>query len=83
VGMGSCARTGANVRRWRGQGPEGGEGSAVFGSGVALVRGEAVAGVGGVELAHEAVAMDLGDDGRGGDGEGEGVAVEEAGLAAG
>ena len=36
-----------------------------------------------VELTHEAVAMHLGHDGGGGDGEGERVAVEEAGLRAG
>ena len=60
-----------------------GEGSAVLGRGVALVRGEAVLGVEEVEVAHEGVAVNFGDDGGGGDGEAEGVAVEEAGLGAG
>ena len=55
----------------------------MFGRGVALVGGEAVLGVEEVEVAHEGVAMDFGDDGSGGDGEAEGVAVEEAGLGAG
>ena len=51
--------------------------------GVALVRGEAIAGLRGVEPREEAVAVDLGDDGCGGDGERERVAVDEAGLRAG
>ena len=60
-----------------------GEGSAVFGRGIAFVGGKTVLGVEDVEVAHEGVAMDFGDDGGGGDGEGEGVAVEEPGLGAG
>jgi hypothetical protein len=60
-----------------------GEGSAVLGGGIALVGGEAVLGVEEVEVSHEGVAVDFGDDGGGGDGEGERVAVEEAGLGAG
>ena len=55
----------------------------MLGGGVALVGGEAVLGMEEVEVAHEGVAMDFGDDGSGGDGEAEGVAVEEAGLGAG
>ena len=60
-----------------------GEGSAVLGCGVTLVGGEAVLGMEVVEVAHEGVAVDFGDDGGGGDGEREGVAVEQAGLGAG
>jgi len=60
-----------------------GEGTSVLGRGVAFVRGETVLGMEEVELAHEAVAMDFRDDGRGGNGEGERVAVVEAGLRAG
>ncbi len=48
-----------------------GEGAAVLGGCVAFVGGESVDGVQEVELAHEGVAVDLGDDGGGGDGEGE------------
>jgi len=44
------------------------EGAAVLRGSVSLVRGEAVAGMLGIELADEAVSMDLGDDGCGGDG---------------
>src|ERR1035441_6500938 len=50
---------------------------------VALVRGQAVAGVLRVQFAHQAVAVDLGDDGGGSDGERERVAVKEARLGAG
>jgi len=53
------------------------------GSGVALVRGEAVLRVLEVEFAAEGVAVDFGDDGGGGDGEAECVAVDELGLGAG
>lgn len=59
------------------------EGAAVLGGGVSLVRGEAVAGMLGIERAEEAVAMDLGDDGGGGYGQGERVAMDELGLGAG
>ncbi len=59
------------------------ESFAVFGGGVAFVRGEAVLGVEEVEFAHEGVAMNFCEDAGGGDGEGEGVAVEELGLGAG
>ena len=59
------------------------EGLAVLGRGVALVAGEAVLRELLVELAAERVAVDLGDDGGGGDGEAERVAVEEPGLLAG
>ena len=66
-----------------GGGAEGDEGAEVLRGGVSLVRGEAVAGMRGVERREEAVAVDLGDDGGGGDGERERVAVDEAGLRAG
>ena len=66
-----------------GGGAEGDEGAEVLRGGVPLVRGEAVAGMRGVERADEAVAVDLGDNGGGGDGEGERVAVDELGLRAG
>ena len=59
------------------------EGLAVLGCGVAFVRGETVLRVEEVELAHEGVAINLGDDRGGGDGEREGVAIVEAGLRAG
>jgi hypothetical protein len=45
------------------------EGAAVLGGGVSLVRGQSVVGVLGIERAHEAVAVDLGNDRCGGDGE--------------
>src|SRR5205085_4418323 len=48
--------------------------------GVAFVRGETVAGVVAVEFAHERVARRLGDDGGGGDGGREHVAVNDAAL---
>ena len=57
-----------------------GERPAMDGSSVALVLGEAVVGVLEVEIAEEVVAVDLGDDRGGGDGEGEGIAIEELGL---
>ncbi len=60
-----------------------GESLSVLGGGIALVGGEAVLGVEQVELAHEGIAVDFGDDGGGRDGEREGVAVIEAGLGAG
>ena len=63
-------------------GAVGAEGEAVLGGGVALVGGEAVLGVDLVELAHEAVAVDLGDDGSGGDRKRKGIAVEKLGLGA-
>ena len=50
----------------------------VLGGGVALVVSEAVVGVEGVVHGHDVVAVDFGDDGRGGDGDGEGVAVGDA-----
>ena len=66
-----------------GGGAEGDEGAEMLRGGVSLVRGEAVAGMRGVERREEAVAVNLGDDGGGGDGERERVAVDEAGLGAG
>ncbi len=42
------------------------EGAAMLSGGVSLVRGKAVAGVRFVELVHEAISMDLGDDRCGG-----------------
>ena len=59
------------------------DGSAVLRGAVAFVAGEAVLRELGVELAHEAVAIDLGDDGGGGDGDGKRVAVDDTGLRAG
>lgn len=59
------------------------EGSAVLGSGVAFVRGKTVLRELCVELAEEVVAVDLGDDRGGGDGEAERVAVIQLGLCAG
>jgi hypothetical protein len=48
----------------------------VDGGVVALVAGEAVAGVEGVHLDHQAVAGGLGEDGGGGDGQALGVAAD-------
>jgi len=50
---------------------------------VAHVAGPGVAGVGGVEIHHDAVAGDLGDDRGGGDGEGAAVALDNCGGGAG
>ncbi len=50
---------------------------------VALVRGETVFGKLFVQFAHALVAVDLGDDGSGGDGDGQRVAVDDGGLRAG
>jgi hypothetical protein len=66
AGAGPDGSEGETVERGR---AEQVEGAAVLRGGVSLVRGEAVAGVLGVVLAHEAVPMDLGYDGGGGDGE--------------
>ena len=82
--MGSEAATGAKVRRWSGQGPCSREGLAVFGGGVAFVRGEAVLRVDGRSSSRmrasrwtlamtEAAAMERRER----------VAVVEAGLGAG
>ncbi len=59
------------------------EGAAVLWRGVALMGGEPVLRVESVQLAHERIAVNFGNDGGGGDGEGERVAVEEPGLGAG
>jgi len=60
-----------------------GERTTMFGCSVAFVVCEAVVGVLEIELAAEAVAMDLCDDRGGGDGEAERVTVVELGLRAG
>ena len=59
------------------------EGATVLGRGIAFMGGEAVLGMEEVEVAQERVAVNFCDDGRRGNGEGESVAVEEAGLGAG
>ncbi len=56
------------------------EGGVMFGRGIAFVRGEAVLGEDGVPGAHAGVAVDLGDDGGGGDGVAAGVAFDEGAL---
>ena len=61
-----------------GTGALAGEGVQVLGGAVAFVTAEAVVGVEVVEGEHHAVAGDFGDDGGGGDGKGEGVAVDDA-----
>jgi len=64
-------------------GAEFGEGAEVAWGSVTHVTGEAVGGEAGVEGGDEGIAVDLGDDAGGGDGEREGVAVDKAGLGAG
>jgi hypothetical protein len=59
------------------KGTEAVEGVEVFGRSVALMAGEAVAGVLLVELLHPAVAVGFGEDGGRGDGVRKGVAVDE------
>src|SRR6185503_10601921 len=54
-----------------------GQGGGVGGGAVALVAGELVARVALVESQHPAVAVDLGDDGGGGDAEGAQLAAHE------
>ncbi len=56
---------------------------AMFGGSVALVLGESVLRVPAVELTHQAIAVDLGDDRSGGDRQAERIAVEQLGLRAG
>src|SRR5271157_1282749 len=56
------------------------DGAAVLSGAVALVRGQAVGREDGVPGAHARVAIDLGDDGCGGDGVAAGVAFDEGAL---
>jgi hypothetical protein len=63
-----------------GAGSESLEGAEVIGSAVAFVLGEAVAGVELVELEHETVACDLGEDTGGCDARAQGIAFDEGGL---
>ena len=64
-------------------GAEASESGEVFTGAVALVAGESVAGKLAVELDQQAVAIDLGDDTGGGDGEAGGVAVDDGLLGTG
>ena len=49
----------------------------VLGRGIALVAAEVVTRVELAELVHEGIAFDLGNDGGGGDGDAEGVAIDD------
>ena len=59
------------------------EGALVLGRGVSLVAGEAVLRIDGVQRAQDGVAMNLGEDGGGGDGDRERIAVDDRLLRAG
>ena len=52
------------------------QGRQMFGRAVAFVSGEAVFGILRVILAHQTVTGDFGDDGRGGDADGLGIAAD-------
>ena len=72
--MNSTGLNGENVSRCTGDGPF--SATEVSGRGVALVRSEAIAGVSPVQPPHEAVPVDLRDDGGGSDGGAERVALD-------
>jgi hypothetical protein len=65
-----------------GRGTEALEGIEMFRGGVTLVQGESVARIKLVELDHQTVAGDFGEDARGGDRGTEGVALDHCGLGA-